>query len=161
MEADTIQQTNAELAAVIAELREYEKKNLLINRIRLWILSGCLVLGIAMLIFVFCYMGGFMQRADTAVEVLTEAGNNINTLAEDLEKMDFENLGKSLSNIVSVSEVTIGEIHQAAGGLDSLIRDADEAMQHINSVNYEELNNGIKRLNDVLEPLAKFFNIFH
>ena len=74
--------------------------------------------------------------------------------------MNLEKLGKSLGSIVDVSEETIGEIHNAVDGLDQLVKDADDAMQHINSINFEDLNNGIQRLNDVLEPVANFFKFF-
>ena len=153
-------ESGAELTAAIRELQRLEKKNLLINRIKLAIAFACLLICIILAVFVFRNLGSLIQKTDTAVEVLTEAGNNINTLAGDLEKMDFEKLGKSLSNIVDISEDTIGEIHQAVGGLDQLVKDADDAMQHINSINFEDLNNGIRQLNDILEPVAKFFNVF-
>ena len=152
--------TSKELLEAVKELRNNERKNLMINRIRLVIVSVCLVICVITAIVTFSKFGMLMKKVDSAAEVLTEAGNNINTLAKDLEKMDFEKLGKSLGNIVDVSETTIGEIHNAVGGLDTLVKDADDAMQHINSINFEDLNNGIQRLNDVLEPVANFFKFF-
>ena len=149
--------TNKELLDAIKELRDSEKKNLRINRIRLATALLCLVVCVIAAIVVFGKAGALMKKADTALDALTDAGNNINALSEEIEKMDLEKLGKSLGNIVDVSEETIGEIHQAVGGLDQLVKDADDAMQHINSVDFENLNNGIQRLNDVLEPVADFF----
>ncbi|MBQ6235924.1 MAG: hypothetical protein IJK54_08385 [Clostridia bacterium] len=151
---------NTELVEAIRELRGYEKKNLRINRIRLIISAVGLVICIALAVFVYRNVGSIVKKADTALDALTDAGNNINTLSEEIEKMDLEKLGKSLGNIVDISEETIGEIHQAVGGLDQLVKDADDAMQHINSVDFENLNNGIQSLNDVLEPVANFFNVF-
>lgn len=151
---------NTELVEAIRELRGYEKKNLRINRIRLIISTVGLVICIALAVFVYRNVGSIVMKADTALDALTDAGNNINTLSEEIEKMDLEKLGKSLGNIVDISEETIGEIHQAVGGLDQLVKDADDAMQHINSVDFENLNNGIQSLNDVLEPVASFFNVF-
>ena len=162
MENNTVAQNavNRELLESIRELLDNEKKNLMINRIRLVLVSACLAVCIMVAAITLGKFSALMQKADTAADVLTEAGNNINTLANDLEKVDFEKLGKSLNSIVDISGETIGEIHQAAGGLDQLVKDADEAMQHINSINFEDLNNGIQRLNDVLEPVANFFKIF-
>ncbi len=152
--------TNKELLDAIRELRATEKKNLRINRIRLMTALLCLVVCVITAIVVFGKFGALMKKADTALDALTDAGNNINALSEEIAKMDLEKLGKSLGNIVDISEETIGEIHQAVGGLDQLVKDADDAMQHINSINFEDLNNGIQRLNDVLEPVANFFNVF-
>ncbi|MBR4906318.1 MAG: hypothetical protein IKZ44_05630 [Clostridia bacterium] len=151
---------NKELLDAIKELRNSEKKNLRINRIKLVTTLLCLVICLIVAIVMFGKAETLMKKADTALDALTDAGNNINALSEEIEKMDLEKLGKSLGNIVDVSEETIGEIHQAVGGLDQLVKDADDAMQHINSVDFENLNNGIQRLNDVLEPVANFFNIF-
>ena len=153
-------QTNTELIETIRELRGYEKKNLRINRIRMIISTVSLVICIVLAISVFRSVDSIAEKTDTTLDALTEAGNNISALAEEIEKMDIEKLGKSLGNIVDVSEETIGEIHQAVGGLDQLVKDADDAMQHINSINFEDLNNGIQTLNDVLEPVANFFRIF-
>ena len=152
--------TNMELLDAIRELRDSEKKILQISRIRLATALLCLVVCVIVSIVVFGKFDAFMKKADTALDALTKAGNNINALSEKIEKINLEKIVKSLDNIVEVSGETIGEIHQAAGGLDQLIKDADNAMQHINSINYEELNNGIQRLNDILEPVANFFNIF-
>ena len=152
--------TNKEVLDAIRELRATEKKNLRINRIRLVTALLCLVACVIVAIVMFGKAGALMKKADTALDALTDAGNNINALSEEIEKMDLEKLGKSLGNIVDVSEETIGEIHNAVGGLDQLVKDADDAMQHINSINFEDLNNGIQRLNDVLEPVANFFKFF-
>lgn len=156
----TQNQNNTELADAIRTMHSYEKKNLRINRIRLIISVVSFVICIILALFVFRSVGSIAKKADTALDALTDAGNNINALSEEIEKMDLEKLGKSLGNIVDVSEETIGEIHNAVGGLDQLVKDADDAMQHINSINFEDLNNGIQRLNDVLEPVANFFNVF-
>lgn len=153
-------QTNTELIETLRTLHTYEKKNLRINRIRLIISVISLMICIILAIFVFRNVGAFTKKADIALDSLTNAGNNINALSGRIEKLDIEKLAKSLGNIVEVSEETIDEIHNAVGGLDQLVKDADDAMQHINSVNFEDLNNGIQRLNDVLEPIANFFKFF-
>ena len=153
-------QTNTELIETLKTLHSYEKRNLRINRIRLIISVVSLVICIILAIFVFRNVSAFTKKADTALDALTNAGNNINALSDRIEKLELEKLAKSLGNIVDVSEETIGEIHNAVGGLDQLVKDADDAMQHINSVDFENLNNGIQRLNDVLEPVANFFKFF-
>lgn len=153
-------QTNTELIETLRTLHRYEKKNLRINRIRLIISVISLMICIILAIFVFRNVGAFTKKADIALDSLTNAGSNINALSGRIEKLDIEKLAKSLGNIVEVSEETIDEIHNAVGGLDQLVKDADDAMQHINSINFEDLNNGIQRLNDVLEPIANFFKFF-
>lgn len=164
MEANPISTTpepneTEQLKNAIDELRAFEKKNLRINRIRMIISAACLAILIVGLIFIAVNVGSVVREVEAVSKVVLETGSNVNTVAQDLSKIDFETLGKSLQSIADISEDTLKQVNASAGGLDSLIKDADEAMQHINSVNFEDLNNGIQRLNDVLQPIAGFFNI--
>ena len=153
--------TEAEqLKSALDELRAFEKKNLLINRIRMIFSAACLVILIIGLILIAVNVGSVVREVETVSKDVLETGNNINSVAQDLSKIEFEKLGISLQSIADISEDTLKQVYGAAGGLDQLVRDADEAMQHINSVNFEDLNNGIQRLNDVLEPVANFFKFF-
>ena len=149
-----------QLKSALDELRAFEKKNLLINRVRMIFSAACLVILIIGLILIAVNVGSVVREVETVSKVVLETGNNVNAVAQDLSKIDFEKLGISLQSIADISEDTLKQVNGAAGGLDRLVQDADEAMQHINSVNFEDLNNGIQRLNDVLEPVANFFKIF-
>ena len=151
---------NEELASAIRELQSFEKKNLRINRIRLAISAACFAILLIAAIFLFAKGGPLIRKADAAADLLTNTGETVQSLVNELAEVDVKGLSSSLSNIVRISEETITEIHEATGGLNTLVQDADEAMQHISSVNYEELNTGIQTLNDVLEPVANFFRIF-
>ena len=157
---DTQKQTDEELLSTLKELHAYEKKNLRVNRIRLVVSAVCLLLAIVTAVFVFVRVGTLTDNLNNASGVITATAEKINNLADELEKLNIAELSRSLGNIVRISEETITEIQKASGGLDALVKDADEAMQHINSVDFENLNNGIQRLNDILKPVADFFNIF-
>ena len=37
----------------------------------------------------------------------------------------------------------------------------EQTMEQMNAIDFEELNRAIANLSDVVEPLAKFFNVFH
>ena len=155
------QESFGRLCQTIEELRTYEKKNYRINRIRMIISAACLLLLAVALVFLSFSIGKISKKVDEVSEVAVEAGKNINAVAEDLKNVDFEKLGQSIQNIADIGEDTLKQVNASAGKLDSLIDGAEIAMDHINSVNYEDLNNGIRELNDVLEPVAKFFNLFH
>ena len=161
METNTTNPSADRLLQTMDELRAYEKKNLRINRIRMVCSAACLILLIIAFVFVSINVKNVLKKVDEVSKVAIETGNNINLVAKDLEKVDFEKLGKSLQGIADVSEDTLKQVNQAAGGLEDLLKGAETAMNHINSINFDDLNNGIQRLNDVLAPVAKFFNIFH
>lgn len=153
------QGTGDRLKQTIEELRSFEKKNLRINRIRMICSIASLSLLIIALILLSVNIGKVAKVIDEVSTIATETGNNINIVAQDLGKVDFEKLGKSIQGIADIGEDTLKQVNHAAGQLDNLIKGAETAMEHINSVNFEDLNNGIQRLNDVLEPLANFFNL--
>ncbi len=154
-------QAKAELLQAINDLKSLERKNLRINRIKAVFSMAALLIILITVMVASSKAGVLIKKIDMATEVLTEAGNNINRVSEDVEKLEFERLGKTLNSIADTGEETINEIHDAVGGLDTLVKDADEAMMHINSVDFKSLNDGIQRLNEVLEPIANFFHIFH
>ena len=150
-----------ELKKTIEELRTYEKKNLFINRLKLICSIASLALCIAAVCIAFFGLQPTVQKLNDMSVTLTEAGKNINTVANDLEKFDFDNLSTSLHSIVETSKDTVDEVYKTAQGLSTLMDTADVAMEHINSIDFENLNNGIQKLNEILEPVANFFHIFH
>ena len=157
----TVPDVNAELRQMFEEMRGYEKKNLRINRIRMICSIAGLALLIIALIVILVNVGTVARKVNTVSEAAIKTVNNINTIAEQVTKVDLEKLGKSIQDVAVLGEETLQQVKAATADLGSLVKNADDAMQHINSVNFEDLNNGIQRLNDVLAPIAKFFNIFN
>jgi soluble cytochrome b562 len=157
----SIPDNNEQIKQMFDELRTYEEKNLRINRIRMVCTIAGLTLLVVALIAVLINVGTVVRKVNAVSEAAIKTVNNINTIAEQVTKVDLEKLGKSIQNVAELGESTLQQVKDATKGLDLLVQDADEAMQHINSVNFEDLNNGIQRLNDVLAPMAKFFNIFN
>ncbi len=160
-EAESVPNEAAEFRKTIEELRAYEKKNLRINRFRLLCSAAAMVLLAVVLILLLVNVRSITKQIEDVSKVVIETGTNVNTVAEDLSKVDFETLGKSMQNIADVGEDTLKQVSKAAGGLDTMMENAGKVMDHLNSIDFDDLNNGIKSLNEVLEPLSKFFNIFH
>ena len=156
----TVPDSNAEMRQMFEEMRGYEKKNLRINRIRMICSIAGLALLIIALIVVLVNVGTVVHKVNTVSEAAIKTVNNINTIAEQVTKVDLEKLGNSIQDVAELGEETLQQVKDATADLGSLVKNADDAMQHINSVNFEDLNNGIQRLNDVLEPVANFFKIF-
>ena len=145
----------------IEELRNLEKKNLRINRFKLFFLFIAMAAFIAAAVFVYLKTESTLKQIDEMTASLTEAGKDISKVANDLEKFDFEKMSTSLRNIIDISEQTVQQVSEASSGLTKVLEAADVAMSHINSISFENLNNGIQKLNDILEPVAKFFHIVH
>ena len=144
----------------LSELVRYEKKNLRINRIRLACSLLCLVLLVAIALVLSMNVGKIYRNVEDVTAVMTDAGKSINEVAESLNEIDFEALSSSVQTFTTVGTETIEQIKTATEGLDTMLDDVHEAVIRIGNVNIDDLNNGIKTLNDVLEPIARFFNAF-
>ena len=151
----------AEIHRTLEELRDYEKKNLKMNRIKMICVIAIAAIALITALIILINVGSVVHKIDTLSASFTETSESINAVAKDLNEVDLQKLGASLQTIADDGEETIREIGKSAGNLDSLMQNAEEALGKINSIDIEQLNDGIKTLTDVLEPLAKFFNVFH
>ena len=145
----------------LKELLQYEKKNLRINRIKLVCAAACVVTCIVVALILGINVGKIAKQVEEVSAVLSETGENIDKVALDLEEVDFEALGKSVQAFAEVGTETIEQIKASTEGLDEIMAQVKIAVENLSDINIDELNTGIKTLNDVLEPLARFFNIFH
>lgn len=152
---------NADLIRTIEELRTFEKKNLRINRIKLCCSAVAAILCVIIAIVLSVYIGRITKNIDELSAVMTEAGENINIVAEDLQKIGFEKLGNSVQMFADVGTETLNQIKDATSGLDSILDNANDAIRNISSINIDQLNQSIQELHDVLQPLANFFSFLH
>ena len=77
-----------------------------------------------------------------------------------------------LSNLETVtSELAAADLSGMVANVDTLVENVDglvstsqegveQAMEKLNSIDFNALNNAIEDLSDVIEPIAKFFNTF-
>lgn len=140
------------------ELLRYEKKNLRINRIKLICAAMSVVICIAVAIILVVNVGRIAKQVEDVSAVLTETGENIDHVAKDLSEINFEALGASVQAFADVGTETIEQIGGATKGLDQVIDEIRAAVNNLSAINIEQLNDGIKTLNDVLAPLARLFN---
>ena len=157
-------QTNIPNAAsqedTLKELLRYEKKNLRINRIKLLCALACVVLCAIVAVVLIFNVNKIVQRVETVSEIVIQTGDNIDKVAKSLNDVDFEALSTSAQAFADVGTETIEQIRDATTGLDEVMEQLKAAAENISDININELNNGIKTLNDILDPMAKFFGIF-
>ena len=156
-----VQNTATETDQTMQELLRYEKKNLRINRIKLGCALGCVALILVIALILSINVGRITQRVNEVSDVMTEAGESIDAVAKSLQDINFDTLSASVQSFAEAGTETIEQIKDATQGLDVMLDDVHESIQKLGNVHIDELNNGIKTLSSVLEPLAKFFNAFH
>lgn len=82
--------------------------------------------------------------ASQAVSVIS----NLEAVTEDLAKSDLLSIVEDMDDLVSNVD---GLVTTSQAGVE-------QALQKINSIDFDSLNGAIKDLSDVIEPIAKFFN---
>ena len=149
----------------LEELRKYEKKNYRVNRIRM--LCSILILLLCITAGVYLYRNGkdIMQKADKIAGTVSTVGSHFDKVAgdfedvaEDLKKVEFEKLGKSLQEIADISQDTVETANKAVGGLDNIVGTTETVLNNLNGLKIDALNDGIRELNEVLEDVKKFFD---
>lgn len=88
-----------------------------------------------------------LQKTSVQAEaVLT----NLETVTEELAAADLSSMVENVDTLV--------------GNVDGLVGTSqvgvEQAMEKLNSIDFDALNAAIKDLSDVIEPIAKFFNTF-
>lgn len=146
------------MTKAIESLRAYEKRNFRINQIRLLCSVLALLICIGTAVFVFLSIQKITTKADQISEIVSEAGEHFNTVAEDLEKVEFEKLGKSLQEIADMSKDTVKQANDAAAGLDRIITGVENVMSSISGIKIDSLNDAIAELNKVLGNIKTFID---
>lgn len=148
------------LQETLDELKRMETKNLRMNRIKMVCVLVVAIVFLVVGAFVLINVQRVVRETESVAETVKEATVNINSVAKELNEIDYAELGKKLQSIVGMAEESMKVVSSSAGNLDQLITDSKTTMERLKSLDIEGLNAGIKRMNDVLKPLAEFFNIF-
>ena len=147
---EAVASEEAELHQTLSELRDYEKKNLKMNRIKMICVIAIAAIAFLTALILIINVGSVTSKIETLSKSVTETSETINAVAKDLNQVDLQKLAASIQTIADDGEDAILSIGKSAG----------EALEKINSIDIDELNAGIKTLSEVLEPLAKFFKAF-
>ena len=129
---------------ILIELQKPNKKNLLYQRISAGLM---LIFVVAILILVpniistLTMVKTTLASVNEAITLIEEAMESVDTLADE-------------------ASTTMESIQTLADEGVTAIEGMDDALEKINEMDMDTLNNAIKDLSDVVEPMADFFNIF-
>lgn len=136
------QMTEKEL---MTELVNNSRKQLFYARIRTF---AALTGAVAVIFFLISMAPGLLKTVNQANEVMAQASETIvlaNTAIESITEMSsaITDMGENMDTFITENAESVAKV-----------------MEKIESVDFEGLNKAIKDLGTVIEPLAKFFNIF-
>ena len=115
-----------------------------------------------------CCVGIFVL-ALTLMPQIQAVIEQMNTVLTDLEAVTNQLEGEMdtiLSNLNTVTdELARADLEGMVADVDSFVTTGQEAVEQatekLNIIDFETLNQAIEDLADVVEPLAKFFNVFN
>ena len=115
-----------------------------------------------------CCVGIFVL-ALTLMPQIQAVTEQMNTVLTDLEAVTGQLEGEKdtiLSNLNTVTdELARADLEGMVADVDSFVTTGQEAVEQatekLNIIDFETLNQAIGDLADVVEPLAKFFNVFN
>ncbi len=123
---------------ILEDVRKSNQKNLMYQRIST----------ILMLIFVVAVL----LVIPRVISTLDSAKKVLNTGYETLVHMN---------DAISQLETAIDAVDSLSGQAENAMAGMDDALQKLNSIDIDTLNGAITDLSDVVEPMAKFFNVFN
>ena len=138
---------NREMLELLKKIEESNRKQLLYTRI----------LCIAAVVAVVCFAGIFFLIRDLLPQVsaimadipglvtqLQSVLKNLEIVTRDLSAVDFETMVTGINALVSTGQISL-----------------EETITKLNAIDFEALNKAIENLADVVEPMARFFNVFN
>lgn len=127
-----MENNNEEIVALLKDIQQQGKKRVFWSR-----LSACLLA-----VFVAAFTISVMIVVPKVTKTLDTANARLNGLETTISKLET-----ALDSITDLTNDTATSL--------------DEAMTHLNSVDFEGLNQAIEDLGNVVSPLASFFGRFN
>lgn len=132
---------NKELMDYVKEIRDLNKKRVFWNRLSVILLAVLVISMVSLLPIINKTLNNANTALDTAVEALNQA----------------ESIMGELNGTIDTMEAALSSVTKLA---DDSSKQLATAFTNINSIDFEGLNDAIKDLGDVVEPLSNFFKKF-
>ena len=145
---------NTQMLELMIRIEKTNRRQLLFTQI---------LCGIALVTAVFCIVAlvqvlRVMPQMETVILQMQTVLTSMEEVSGELAQLDLNSIVGNVENLVGDVEGLVGNVDAlAASAQDSL----KETMGKLDSINFEALNKAIENLSDVVEPLAKFFNVFN
>ena len=142
-----------ELTRIAAELERSTKQQLKMAKLQCILSAGAAVCCGLVLIAAISLVPRFLSLVETTETLAARANTvlaDLETVTSDLAEADLEEMVGNVNGLVD----------QSREGVAVAKEGVELAVDKINAIDIDTLNQAIKDFSDVVEPLAKFFNIF-
>ena len=162
-----VQAFNSRQEELLQKILDEQKKQVKYERLK-FIFACCgLLMGLIALTSILIGFS-FLKTHITALAdevAVTTAG--INDVSDKLKEIDFKAIEETYQSFVSTAEDTIEQLKNDTEGINELIdqtmdtmKEADSVFESISKVDFSSLSEGIKKFNEVIEPLSRLFGSF-
>ena len=145
---------NTQMLELLIRIEKTNRRQLLFTQI---------LCGIALVAAVFCIVA--LVQVLRVMPQMEAVILQMQTVLTSMEEVSGELALLDLNSIVGNVESLVGDVEGLVGNVDALAASAQESLKEtmgkLDSINFETLNKAIENLSDVVEPLAKFFNVFN
>lgn len=153
-------ENNQEILELLTQIREENRRQNLIGKIRCALSAVSAVCFLAVLIVLISIVprfSGLVGQVEGIVSQADETITQVNGIMEQMETV-LGNLEKTTSQLAKVDMQSMVE------DVDALVltgqTSLEETMEKLDAIDFETLNKAIEDLAAVIEPLAKLANMF-
>ena len=151
---EMVMEQNTQTLELLARIEKNGRRQLIFTQI---------LCTLALVAAVFCVVAliqirQLMPQLHSVIAQMQTVLSSMEEVSAELSQMDLNSIVGNIEGLVGNVEGLVGDVSNlTTAAQDSLT----EAMSKLNAINFETLNRAIEDLADVVEPLAKFFNVFN
>lgn len=151
---------NKEMLQLLQKMNENSRRQ------TIWTMILCALLAVTAVccLVIFANVGKLVPQLDTAIAQMQTVLTDVETVTGELAEADLEGMVGNVDDLVTDVDGLLGNVDGLIGNVDTLVTTGqdslEQTMEKLNAIDFETLNKAIKDLSDVIEPIAKFFNLF-
>ena len=144
----------------LRQILETEQKRLRFARAGFAMALIGLALGVITVVTLFFGVQSLRANVNTITATVTDTAGRMNEAIDTLNSVDIDGLVKTVSDFAETGTETMVQLQDGVKSLETITEQADKALKNLNDIDMTALNDGIAKLNEILDPLAAFFGRF-
>ena len=154
-----------ELIELLKKVEESNRQQTRFVKIQCILTAATLLCCLVVFIMVANVLPQILPKLNAVTTQLQTVLSNVEQVTEDLANTDLESMIQGVDSLVGNVDGLVGDVGGLVDDVDVLVASGQDSlrktMDKLNAINFETLNQAIEDLAAVVEPLAKFFNVFN
>ena len=137
-------ETDMKLVELLERMEQTNKKQVFYARLQFLFTVVAALCCVVLLLSGMSILPKLQETAVQAEAVLT----NLETVTTELAKVDLNSMVQNMDTLLTDVDGLVGTSQVGV----------EQAMEKLNAIDFDALNDAIKDLSDVIDPIARFFN---